>query len=265
MLDPREWPKALSKKALPPSWIRKICDRHRGVGSDGILWGPFFEKGVPRLFIYNPDGSEAAKSGNGIRIFSRYLTEKGDVGKNFSLLTAGGRVEVSRLKSPKGSKPAETWFRVEMGKAQFSQVWAKSEKIEGKTLQLHALSIGNPHCVVFVPKSLDEKFARTYGPHLERHRLFPGRTNVQFVKILSRKKIQIEIWERGAEYTLASGSSSCAAAIASKKLGLVDSKVEVVMPGGKLWIEVDDQYNVQMTGPVEAACTGEVTADLGKI
>ncbi|MBL7715726.1 MAG: diaminopimelate epimerase [Bdellovibrionales bacterium] len=261
VLDPREW----GMKTLPKAWIRKICDRHRGVGSDGILWGPFFEKGNPRLWIYNPDGSEAEKSGNGVRIFSRYLTEKGDVGKNFSLITTGGRVEVSRQESLETKKSGQYWFRVQMGQAQFSKkIWAKPEKLLGKQLKFHYLSIGNPHCVVFLGSAdpLNAKFAHRYGPLIENHRLFPKRTNVQFVKILSRKKVQIEIWERGAEYTLASGSSSCAAVLAAKRQGWVDGSVEVTMPGGKLWIDVTDDFHATMLGPVEAACQGLVTAKL---
>jgi diaminopimelate epimerase len=137
------------------------------------------------------------------------------------------------------------------------------EEIEvgGERLRFTAVTVGNPHCVVHTERATPE-LARRLGPLLENHALFPNRTNVQFVRVLDRGRIQVEIWERGAGYTLASGTSSCAAAAASVRLGHCDGDITVVMPGGQLAIVVSPAFAVRMTGPTAKVAEGSIAEDL---
>lgn len=252
---------------LSPEKIHLLCHRHFGVGSDGILLGPFLEEGRLHLRIFNPDGSEAEKSGNGVRIFSRYLVDAGYVtGRNFSLNTLGGQVEVALL-AKNGSRS-----RVDMGAVSFlsSRIPVRGPEQEligapwavaGETLLMTCLSVGNPHCVILRDEVSEEEACRL-GPVIETHERFPQRINVQFLKVLDRRNIQIEIWERGAGYTLASGSSSCAAAAAAHRLGLVDAAVKVHMPGGVLAVEQREDGHVLQSGEVAFVGKGFFSEEL---
>ena len=224
------------------------------------------EKAPFGLRIYNPDGSEAEKSGNGLRIFSRYLWDKKLVAeKEFAIQTAGGVVRSTVM-------PGGRTIKVEMGRVSFMSdvipvVGPKREVINekitvaGREFTFCAATIGNPHCVLPMPE-ISADLARQFGPHLETHPNFPRRTNVQFLKVIDRRNIQIEIWERGAGYTLASGSSSSAAAAVARRLGLCDNSITVHMPGGQIAIELTDQYDVQMTGPVTRVGEGTLDQEL---
>jgi len=132
--------------------------------------------------------------------------------------------------------------------------------IQNHVLSVTCLSIGNPHCVIPLP-DISRQLAEEVGPAIENHPLFPNRINVQLLKVLDRKTIQIEIWERGAGYTLASGSSSCAAAAAAYRLGLVDQAIDVHMPGGHIQVIIDDNGRLHMTGPVAGVCQGHFSHD----
>jgi diaminopimelate epimerase len=235
--------------------INLICDRNFGVGSDGILVGPILDDGNIKLKIYNPDGSEAEKSGSGIRIFSKYLKDAGYVTDNkFILTTLGGDVTVEYLND------AGDLLKVLMGKTTYQsseipvtgedrQVINEVMTFNGQEYKVTCLSIGNPHCVIPLEIISKEK-ACEMGPFVENSDNFPNRINVQFLKVLDRNNIQIEIYERGAGYTLASGTSSCAAASAAYILGLVDSNITVHMPGGEIEIEICPDESVYMTGSV---------------
>jgi diaminopimelate epimerase len=247
--------------------IVRICHRNYGIGSDGILWGPLPARdGAPfALRIFNPDGGEAQKSGNGLRIFCRYLFDCGLVANDaFAVHTKGGVVRAQ----VHGRGDSVT---VEMGAVSFSSekipvlgaprdVIRETLAIDGKNLTVTCATIGNPHCVVELPT--DGSIAPTretalyLGPLIERHPQFPERTNVQFLRVIDRNNIAIEIWERGAGYTLASGSSSSAAAAAAHRLGLVDRNLTVHMPGGKIGIQIDEQFAVTMTGAVTRVADG---------
>ena len=254
---------------LTPDAIRLICDRNHGVGSDGILYGPIKEGKSLKVRIFNPDGSEAEKSGNGLRIFAKYLFEHRYVAsKEFSIRTLGGTVQVHI------QDQTATSIRIEMGKVTFRsgqipvagpdrEVVEEALEIGGQSHRVTCLSIGNPHCVIPMTE-LSEAKARELGPLVENHALFPHRINMQLLKVLDRHAIEIRIWERGAGYTLASGSSSCAAATAAHRLGLVDSPITVHMPGGELLIEIDDSGSVHMTGPAEGVMEGTFHKDLLK-
>ena len=241
---------------LKPEKIRLICDRNFGVGSDGILYGPL-DGDELRVRIFNPDGSEAEKSGNGLRIFARYLFEKGYVqDRNFAINTLGGVVQAHIIDE------SANLIQIEMGTVTFTsteipvggndrQVVDEPLEIGGEQYKVTCLSIGNPHCVI-PTEEVHEQKAREIGPLVENHPMFPNRINMQLLKVLDRTNIEIRIWERGAGYTLASGSSACAAAAAAHKLGLVETKVNVKMPGGTLLVEIGEDWTIQMTGPVEA-------------
>ena len=247
--------------------IRLICHRNYGVGSDGILLGPLEARGADfALRIFNPDGSEAEKSGNGLRIFSRYLRDRGLVQeKPFTVLTAGGVVE-SRV------HPGGRLVTVEMGQVSFDnskipvlgerrEVLNETLVVHGEPLRFCAATIGNPHCVV-MRDEVSEEEARKFGPSIETNPLFPNRTNVQFMKVLDRRNIRIEIWERGAGYTLASGSSGSAAAAVARRLGLCDGAITVHMPGGELDIKVSEDFSILMTGPVTKVSEGTLSQEI---
>ena len=247
--------------------IKLICHRNFGIGSDGILWGPLNSARAPfKMKIYNPDGSDAEKSGNGLRIFSKYLFDHGYVHTDpFRIDTLGGVVTSCVHKDGR-------MVDVEMGRVSFDsqkipvagekrEVISESIVVKGRTFSFCAATIGNPHCVLPVDK-VSEELARTFGPDIEVDARFPNRTNVQFLHVLDRGAIQIEIWERGAGYTLASGSSSSAAAAVAHKLGLCDNNITVHMPGGNLDITVSDDYEISMTGPVIRIGEGVISADV---
>lgn len=275
---------------ITPEAARKICDRSRGVGSDGILLGPGTaprgfpagagappeenppaeaEEGPPSagqdarfsVRILNPDGSEAEKSGNGLRIFARFLWERGYAGESrFTIAVGGGEVEAEVL-HPSGSP-----VRLKMGKVSFKsgdipmlgsarEVLRERIAVGGGEYTFSAANVGNPHCVVEVEEPTPE-LARKAGPLIENHPWFPNRTNVQFMTPLDEHRIRIEIWERGAGYTLSSGSSSCASAAVACRLGLCRSPVTVVMAGGNLTVELDDAFHARLEGEVTAVGHG---------
>jgi len=262
VLHPEDVPENLS-----PEMIRIICHRNYGIGSDGILLGPVQSSECDfALRIYNPDGSEAEKSGNGLRIFARMLWDRQWVSeKSFTVETLGGPVRCTV--APDGKT-----VTVEMGQVSFlssqipvtgnpREVLNEKLKIKNGSFTFCAATIGNPHCVILSDDPTPQQ-AKEYGPFIETDSRFPNRTNVQFMKIIDRNNIQIEIWERGAGYTLASGSSSTAAAAVAKKLGRCDSHITVHMPGGILRIEFDDAFNAIMTGPVTKVCEGMISREI---
>jgi diaminopimelate epimerase len=250
--------------------IQLLCDVHYGIGSDGILLKVASSKADFGLKIFNPDGSEAEKSGNGLRIFAKYLYDYGHTsGKKFTIETLGGVVtaEVSRETNGKANQ-----VKVDMGKAIFKshQVPVLSDESEcldhplniiDETYLINCVSVGNPHCVILRDR-LNKAEILKHGSEIENHPLFPNRINVQFAKVLSRTEVEILIWERGAGYTLASGSSSCAVAAIMVKKGLTDRKLTLKMPGGTLQIEIDEAWNIRMEGEVKEIASGYLSDEL---
>ena len=241
------------------------------MGSDGILLlVPAWAGADFGLRIFNPDGSEAEKSGNGLRIFAKYLHEHGHATRpTFTVDTMGGRVEC-QCHVVDGRVSEVT---VEMGRCTFvapeipmngpeREVIKVPLQVGDESLLITAVSVGNPHCVVFTDR-LDEKEVRRLGPLIENHPAFPNRINVQFARVASRSQVDILIWERGAGWTLASGSSSSAVACAAVKNGLCDhGRVTVRMPGGILHIDVRPDWSIRLQGPVEEVYTGRFSRDL---
>lgn len=257
---------------LTPPAVRLICDRHRGIGSDGILARVPSSRADFGLRIFNPDGTEAEKSGNGLRIFAAYLLARGEVeeARAFGVETPGGLVEM-RIVS---STPTELMVEVEMGIATFRTAevglagpdregtgeWLEMEA--GDRVSINTVSLGNPHCVVFQDE-LDSDDLRRRAPQISAHPHFSRGTNVQFARALGPAAMEAWVWERGAGETLASGSSACAVAAAAVRRGMVSSReVEVVMPGGTLHVAVREDWSVLLRGPVERVYTGSFTPEL---
>jgi len=232
--DPAELPFVVT-----PERVRLLCDRHVGVGSDGVM----LLDGERGVRIFNPDGSEAEKSGNGLRIFARWLYDTGRAASpRFVVHTQGGEAVVE----VHGAQ-----VTVDMGVPRFRDDLTTIDVV-GQRMSVVALSVGNPHCVILRPR-LDVTELRELGPLVERHPAFPNRTNVQLARAMARDRVALLIWERGAGDTRASGSSACAVVAACHRLGLVDAEVDVTasMPGGDLLVRVDQRGSLWMAGPVE--------------
>ena len=234
--------------------VKMICNRNVGLGSDGILEGPLLGEHLA-VKIWNPDGSVAEKSGNGVRIFAKYLKDAGYVQKkNYELMTDGGIVEITYL-NEEGSR-----LRISMGKLSFvsEEIPVIGERREvinedmvfGSNLYpATCVSVGNPHCVIPM-QEISKELVCKIGVHSESARYFPERVNTEIMKVTDRNNIAIETYERGAGYTMATGTGACAAAAVAYKLGLTENKMLVHMPGGDLQVEIADDWNVYITGDV---------------
>jgi diaminopimelate epimerase len=253
--------------------IKTLCNVHFGIGSDGILLKVPAYQAEFGLRIFNPDGSEAEKSGNGLRIFSKYLYDYGFAKKkDFSIQTLGGLVYAHVIEEINGKASK---IKVDMGKAIFypKDIPVNSDldlffdqplQVGDKQFIVNCISVGNPHCVI-IKDELSIEEIKKYGSLIENHPIFPNRINVQFVKVVSENEVEILIWERGAGYTLASGSSSSAVAALVHKKELTGNSVKVRMPGGELLIEISDNYDIQMTGEVKEIANGKISYEiLGK-
>jgi diaminopimelate epimerase len=239
--------------------IVAICDRHTGVGSDGILERVPAPAGFDAAVrIWNPDGSEAEKSGNGTRIFAKFCIDHGyaSADKPLRMHTLGGPVTARTVTRERD----RTVLRMSMGSVTFE--WTEQPLTVGdRTFSTTSLSVGNPHCVLF-DAPFDEASARKYGPLVENHARFPRRTNVQLIRVRDRRTVEALIWERGAGWTLASGTSSCAVAAACVRAGLTDRDVDVVMPGGTLEVSVGEDWQLEQTGFAQEIAVGRLSADL---
>ena len=228
--------------AITPERVRLLCDRHRGIGSDGLL----VVDGALGVRIYNPDGSEAEKSGNGLRIFARWLVATGRRTSRSFAISVGG-TEARAVVESNGD------VTVDMGQPSVRPDLAEID-VDGTRLPIIALSLGNPHCVIF-RSVLDAAELRQWGPLIERAPAFANRTNVQLARVVDRRHVELLIWERGAGETQASGSSSCAVVVAAHHLGLVDTDVTARMLGGELHVRLDPSGHVWLSGPVETVAS----------
>ena len=247
--------------------LPELCDRHRGLGSDGLL---AVDPEAMTVRIFNPDRSEAQKSGNGLRIAAAHAVLEHRAGERFELRTPGGRNAV-RIINRNG---AQVVSEVDIGRPSFRAADLPAT-FDGEPDRVHLdtpvgsveamlVSVGNPHCVVFGEQVTVERCLEL-GPHLERHRAFPERTNVQLFEALDRGHIRVEIWERGAGYTLASGTSASAVAAACMRAGLVDNHVTVQMPGGDLAIRREEGGHLVQSGPARRVYRAAVDlADFGR-
>ena len=242
--------------ALTPERVRLLCHRNLGLGSDGVVE---VSKRGDRFFarIWNPDGSEAERSGNGFRIAAKFLSDHGyTIESTFVIETVAGPVSTEVYRRA-GRVHA---VRLEMGRATLDRS-VKSLELGRARLDVTVVSVGNPHCVIFGEPLTRERLF-TVGPLVERHARFPDRINVQLAAAETRDRVRALVWERGAGHTLASGTSACAVAAACFDRGLVDGKVSIVMEGGQLELEVGPDLGLVMTGPAEEVYIGVLSPDL---
>lgn len=259
-----------------PELARAMCDRHFGIGADGLILTQESTIADLKMRVFNPDGSEAEVCGNGLRCFAKYAVEQGLVGKispQASLSTCSLTVEtlsgVKRVKAYiSGNKVNRA--EVNMGSPQFQpeQIPVKIKvdiiptldyplTIDGKKLNLSLLSMGNPHAVTFLSQPVVNFPLADIGPKVETHPMFPRRTNFEVARVLGKGKIEARVWERGVGETLACGSGACAIAVAAQLLGYAGSDVDIILSGGTLTVSWDRAGEVLLTGPVEEVFTGE--------
>jgi len=246
------------KEMLSPELIKVICNRNRGIGADGILIGPYMTEAGFKVKIFNSDGSTAENSGNGIMIFSKYLKDSGYVQKKeFVLVTDSGNIGV-RFNNEMGTSATISMGKLEFTPESIGCTYTTKDKDElvdvamdfGQfTYRCTCVSIGNPHCVLPY-KMVTKGIVCDIGEKIENSSYFTKGINTQIVQLIDRHNIKIEIYERGAGYTLASGCSACAAAGAMHKSGFVESKVWVHMQGGKVLVSIDEDWDVLITGDV---------------
>jgi diaminopimelate epimerase len=240
-----------------------LCDRNRGLGSDGLL---AFDPARMSVRIFNPDGSEAQKSGNGLRITAAHAVLEHGAGDRFELATLD-RANQVRILAKNG---AEIVSELDIGRPSFRAADLPA-RFDGEpdrvtletsagTVEAMLVSVGNPHCVVFGEPVTRERCIEL-GPLIENHEAFPERTNVQLFEVIDRARARVEIWERGAGYTLASGTSASAVAAACMRAGLVDDRVTIEMPGGNLAVQRAESGNLIQSGPARRVYKASV--DLG--
>jgi diaminopimelate epimerase len=244
---------------------KKICDRHFGVGADGLIVVLPSAKADFRMRIFNTDGSEAEMCGNGIRCFARYVFETCMTNKeSFTIETGAGimtpQMEFSAGGSVQGVKvdmgePILAADKIPVDGYGSERVIAQPIAVLDKTYQMTCVSMGNPHCVIFVD-DIDKVPIESVGPAFECHKKFPRKTNTEFVEVKDKGRLRMRVWERGAAVTLACGTGSCATLVAAVLNGKADKKAEIELDGGKLMVEWADDNHVYMTGPAEIVFEG---------
>ncbi|MDH4269247.1 MAG: diaminopimelate epimerase [Dehalococcoidia bacterium] len=270
LVDARTMEREWSKLA------RAMCDRHFGVGADGLILVHNSTSADLKMRLFNSDGSEAEVSGNGLRCFAKYAMEKGLTGKRSSqagqsnrsvtIETLSGVRKVKAYRS--GNKVARA--EVNMGLPRFQQelipvnvqvdiipILDYPLMVDGKKLTLSILSMGNPHAVTFLSRPVADFPLADIGPKVERHPMFPQRTNFEAARVLSRGKIEARVWERGVGETLACGSGASAIAVAARLLDYVNRQIDIILIGGTLTVSWDMIGEVLLSGPVEEVFTGE--------
>ena len=235
--------------------LPRLCDRHTGMGSDGLL---IFDPKERSVRIFNPDGSEAEKSGNGLRIAACHAVLEHGASGQFELRTTG-RANPVRIVEVKGGRVVS---ELDIGRPTFDpDRWVFIDTRAGR-VRCRVVNVGNPHCVVFGEPVTRERCVEL-GPLLETDPLFPNRTNVQLAEVIDRDHARIEIWERGAGHTLASGTSASAVAAVLIHMELTDCTLQVAMPGGTLAIRQEESGDLVMAGPAQRVYRAELdTADL---
>lgn len=245
-----------------PDLAIKVCDRNFGIGADGMIIPnvtPQNKAADIGWYFYNSDGTTAQMCGNGIRCFAKYVRDKKLVDKNkFSVETLAGII------TPEIQENGEVKVNMAKPILEPARIPFKGEnnlnyelKVDDKTFKLNAVSMGNPHCIIFVDGDEDLlDLAKTYGPKIENHELFPEKTNVEFIKVRSKNEIDLRVFERGCGITLACGTGACASVVAGILNNLTENKVKVNLLGGALTIEWQGseqnlEEDVFMTGPAE--------------
>lgn len=247
-----------------PGLAVKMCDRHFGIGADGLV--PLLPSEVAdvNMRIFNSDGSEAEMCGNVIRCAAKYLFERGVVKKEKIRVETLAGIMVPELIIENGKV---IMVRVDMGEPRLERreipmegppgrVTDEPLEVDGTTYHVTAVSMGNPHCVLFVP-DIEQVLLHTVGPRIETHSAFPRKTNVEFVQVLNRDEVKMKVWERGAGETMACGTGACATAVACVLNGHTGRRVTLHLKAGDLLIEWAEDNHVYMTGPAEEVFTGD--------
>ncbi len=248
-------------------FARFVCDRHFGVGADGVIWILPSESADFKMRIFNPDGSEAEMCGNGIRCAAKWFYDRDYAkGETIRVETLAG-LKTVWVQAKEGKAVAVT---VDMGEPIFNPMQIPTTLGDGReaievpltvgeveTFTVSVVSMGNPHCVIFV-SDVDGFPVEVVGPKIERHHAFPQRTNVEFVQVVSKSELKVRVWERGAGLTLACGTGACASLVIAAKTGRTERKAKVHLPGGTLTIEWRDDNRVYMTGPAVEVFRGEL-------
>jgi diaminopimelate epimerase len=242
----------------------RLCDRHFGIGSDGLLLVLPSEKADFEMRMWNPDGSESEMCGNGIRCFGKYVFDRGLVRRTeFSVSTLAGIKQLVVHPGHDGIKSVT----VSMGAPELhpdripiavsgERVIDHPLKVASEYLEFTGVSMGNPHAVTFIDRPVRDFPLEQIGPLVERHPLFPRRVNFEICQIVGRDEIDARVWERGAGLTLACGTGACAVAVASRLKGFTGDRVRVNLPGGTLELSWDGNGDVELTGPAEIVFTG---------
>ncbi len=254
--------------AQPAKLAEKMCDRNFGVGADGLVLILPAEKTEAdyRMRIFNPDGSEPEMCGNAIRCFAKYLYEKGLTEKtNLKVETLAGIIkpellldkqsEVKLIKVDMG-EPILARNSIPMTRKDQAEVVAEELVVEDKSFTVTCVSMGNPHCVIFVD-DVEEVDIKKWGPKIEVHERFPADINVEFVEVITPQELKMRVWERGAGITLACGTGASATLVAAVLNELSDRKATVKLLGGDLVIEWADNNRIYMSGPATEVFTGE--------
>ncbi|WP_432774582.1 diaminopimelate epimerase [Brevibacillus gelatini] len=255
-----------------PELARRVSDRNFGIGGDGLILILPSERADFRMRVFNNDGSEAKNCGNGLRCVSKYVYDHGLTRQTtFTVETLGGIMKPVVSLGADGKVEQVT---IDMGEPRFERAaipmtgipeeQAREEvlEVDGAVFTMTAVSMGNPHAIIFVEEIRDED-VRKYGPQIEFHEWFPERTNVEFIQILNREEILFRVWERGSGVTLACGTGACAAAVAAALAGKVDRKVTVHLAGGDLFIDWREEDNrVYMTGPATEVFAGKYLGEI---
>ena len=236
-------------RPLEPALVRRLCDYHLGIGSDGILEVLAADGSRAEIVIWNPDGSTAELSGNGTRIAARWLARRSGVDE--VAVAVGDREVVARMR---GGLEVET----EMGSVEVGET--ETLAIDGTELEFTPVSVGNPHAVIRRDPERTELLR--LGPLVENHGRFPARTNVQLVHVDSPNEMTVGVWERGAGETLSSGTSAVAVAAAAVANGWCESPVTVHLVGGDMRVDLDQGLNARLTGAAQEICVGEVSLEL---
>ncbi|HMK94407.1 MAG TPA: diaminopimelate epimerase [Candidatus Limnocylindrales bacterium] len=245
---------------------KQLCERRLSVGADGLLLVSCSKVADARMRIFNADGGEAEMCGNGIRCFAKYCYENGIVKKNeFTVETFSGiknvwlTVKGNEVKTVKVDMGAPNWERGSVPMVGRGTCIDEDLEVNGETFRVTCLSMGNPHCVIFVD-SVDDFPVDQIGPKIENHKAFPKRTNVGFVQVLNKNRLKVRVWERGCGETLSCGTGTCAAVAAAHKLRKVSDKVTVEVLGGHLQVEVaEDLY---LSGPAEKIFEGTLFGEV---
>ena len=233
---------------LQPEQVRRLCDYHFGVGSDGVLEIVSANGDRAELVIWNPDGSTAELSGNGTRIAARWLARRS--GADTVRLRVGPREVVARMRNG---------LQVEMDMGSVEVGDTEKLAVEGGPVELTTASVGNPHAVVRTEPNREALLR--LGPQIEKHERFPERTNVQLARVDGPHDLTVAVWERGAGETLASGTSAVACAAVAVARGWCESPVTVHLAGGDLLVELDADWNARLTGPAQEIFTGETAEE----